>query len=116
MSTDVDTDVLLSLLGEERVREILRATSEEPMSAKELSEKCGVAQSTIYRRVEEMQTHDLLVEQTQLESDGNHYSVYSANVDHIDIDVGSGSIEVQMNTREDAAERFSKMWDNMREN
>lgn len=80
----------------------------------ELSEECGVAQSTIYRRVEDMIAHDLLTEQTRFASDGSHHSVYEAKVDHIGVNIADGTINVRMRTKEDAAERFSRIWDDMR--
>lgn len=115
MSSDETPDVLLELLGEELVRQILAATSHEPMSAKDLSETCDVALSTIYRRVEDMIDSDLLVERTQIEADGSHHSVYEANVDHVDIDIDDGTIDVSVHVREDAAERFSRIWSDIRE-
>ncbi|GAB3700049.1 ArsR/SmtB family transcription factor [Halorubrum trueperi] len=115
MSTDHRADELLDLLGEERVRQILAATSRDPLSAKELSEECDVALSTIYRRVEDMVANDLLVEQTQIETDGSHHSVYEANVDHIDVDIEDGTIDIKMDVREDAAQRFSRIWTDIRD-
>ena len=114
MSTSNYTDELLELLGEERVRQILAATSREPLSAKELSEECDVALSTIYRQVEDMIAADLLVEQTQLESDGSHHSIYEANVDHLNVDIADGTIDVSVHVREDAAHRFSRIWSDIR--
>lgn len=115
MSTSASGEDLLELLGEPLVRQILAATSREACSAKELSEDCDVALSTIYRRVEDMVAHDLLVERTQIESDGSHHSIYKANIDHLDIDVKDGSIDVRIHVREDAAERFSRIWEDIRE-
>ncbi|MFQ3319022.1 MAG: putative transcriptional regulator [Natronomonas sp.] len=115
MSRDDSADELLELLGEERVRQIIAATSREPLSAKELSDECDVALSTIYRRVEDMIAHDLLVERTQIQSDGSHHSLYEANVDHLNIEVNDGAIEVRMQVREDAAERFSRIWSDIRD-
>lgn len=115
MSTDNSSDELLELLGEELVRQILAATSQRPLSAKELSEECDVALSTIYRRVEDMGGHDLLVERTQLETDGSHHSVYEANVDHLAVDIDDGTIDVRVHVREDASQRFSRIWNDIRE-
>jgi predicted transcriptional regulator len=115
VSTDHRADELLDLLGEERVRQILAATSRDPLSAKELSEECDVALSTIYRRVEDMVANDLLVEQTQIETDGSHHSVYEANVDHVDVDIEDGTIDIKMDVREDAAQRFSRIWGDIRD-
>jgi predicted transcriptional regulator len=114
VSEDASADVVLELLGEERVRQILAATSREPLSAKELSEECDVALSTIYRRVEDMVANDLLVERTRIEADGSHHSVYEANVDHLDIDIEDGTIELGIHVREDAARRFSRIWSDIR--
>ena len=115
MSTTDYTDELLELLGEERVRQILAATSREPLSAKELSEECDVALSTIYRQAEDMIDVGLLVEQTQLESDGSHHSIYEANIDHLDVDIADGTIDVSVHVCEDAAQRFSRIWRDIRE-
>jgi len=111
VSTQERSDELLELLGQERVRQILAATSQESRSAKELSTECDVALSTIYRRVEDMITNDLLVEQTRIESDGSHHhSVYEAKVDHLDVDIDDGTIDVSVHVRENASERFSRIW------
>ncbi|WP_336326536.1 helix-turn-helix domain-containing protein [Halovenus sp. HT40] len=114
MSTNISSEELLELLGEKRVRQILAATSREPRSAKELSDECDVALSTIYRRTEDMVEQNLLVEQTEIESDGSHHSVYEANVDHLDIEIEDGMIEVSVHVREDAAQRFSRIWNDIR--
>lgn len=115
MSLEDSTDELLTLLGGEHVRQILAATSRKPLSAKELSEVCDVAQSTIYRRVEDMVSHDLLVERTQLDSDGTRYSVYEAKVERLTVEISDGTIDVNTNVRKDAAERFSRIWSDIRE-
>lgn len=115
MSRDDGAEELLDLLGEERFRQILSATSREPLSAKELSEECDVALSTIYRRVEDMVANDLLVERTQIEADGSHHSVYEVNIDRLEVDVEAGTIDVTMHVREDAAQRFSRIWSEIRD-
>lgn len=115
MSNDDRSDELLELLGQERVRQILAATSRESLSARDLSEECDVALSTIYRRVEDMIANDLLVERTRIETDGSHHSVYEANIDHLDVDIEDGSLDVSVHIREDAAQRFSRIWSDIRE-
>jgi predicted transcriptional regulator len=115
VSRDDSAGDVLELLGKRRVREILAATSREPLSAKELSEECDVAVSTIYRRVEDMVATDLLVERTRIEADGSHHSVYEANIEHLGVDVDDGTIDVEMHVREDAAERFSRIWSDIRD-
>lgn len=114
MSSDQHSDALLELLGEGRIRGVLAATSREPLSAKELSEGCDVELSTIYRRAEDMIEHDLLVEQTQIEPDGSHHNVYEAHIDHLHVEIDEGDIDVSVHVREDAAQRFSRIWSDIR--
>lgn len=105
---------MLALLGDEYVQDILVATSDAPKSAKELSDSLDAAQSTIYDRTEQMVTHDLLVERTQLSTDGSHHSVYEANIDHLDIDIENGKLVVEVQTRDSPSERFTTIWNDIR--
>lgn len=115
MNEAPDPDELLELLGDEHVRTILRATSAEPRSARELSELCDVARSTVYRRVDEMLDNDLVVEHTRIVTDGSHHSVYEHKVDRVAVDVGDGTLAASVEVRESAAGRFARMWEDIRE-
>lgn len=118
MAPDTDADdarPLLALLGDEYVQAILAATSEAPKSAKELSNELDTARSTIYRRADEMQVYDLIVERTRIMADGSHHRVYEANVDHLDIDLAGGEFSVTVETRTTPADRFTKIWNDIRE-
>ncbi len=106
---------VLSLLGHEYVQDLLVATSENPKSAKQLSEELDAAPSTIYDRTKTMVAHRLLVEHTRIMEDGSHHSVYEVNVDHLDIDISNGTLKVQVQTRESPAERFTTIWNDIRE-
>jgi predicted transcriptional regulator len=113
-STTDATD-LLSLLGDEYVQRILVATDAGPLAARELSEELDVARSTVYDRTERMVEHGLLVERTRIVEDGSHHSVFEANVDHLDVEVVEGELQVQVERRESAAERFTNIWSDIRE-
>lgn len=106
---------VLSLLGDEYVQDILVATSETPKSAKRLSDELDAAPSTIYDRTATMVAHDLLVERTRIMDDGSHHSVYKVNIDHLDIDIEDGKLVVGVRTRESPAERFTTIWNDIRE-
>lgn len=114
MSEASDPDELLDLLGDEYVRTILTATSREAMSAKQLSEECGFDRSTVYRRVDDLVDTGLLEERTEIEADGSHHSVYAARVEHVDVDLLDGELDVELIPREGAAGRFTQMWEDMR--
>ncbi|MEF8814821.1 MAG: transcriptional regulator [Halovenus sp.] len=106
---------VLALLGDEYVQDILVATSEAPKSAKQLSDELDAAPSTIYDRTETMVAHHLLVERTRIMEDGSHHSIYEVNVDHLDIDIEDGKLDVQVQTRESPAGRFTTIWNDIRE-
>lgn len=110
-----DGTIVLSLLGDEYVQQILVATSGAPKSAKQLGDELDVAPSTVYDRTERMVAHDLLVERTRIVEDGSHHSVYQGNVDHLDIDIDDGELVVGVQTRETPAERFTAIWEDIRE-
>lgn len=84
------------------------------MSAKTLSEKCDMSISTVSRRVNTLLDHDLLIERTQVDPEGHHYSKYKAKLDQINIQLHETGFEVQVERSEDAADRFTRLWDSMR--
>ena len=85
------------------------------MSAKTLSDRYDMSLPTVYRRVERLQEFDFLTEGTEIDTSGGHHrSVYEANLDHIDIDLEDGDLALQIRLREDATDRFTRMWREMR--
>lgn len=113
--TETDTAAIAAVLDDEYAREILAATSREPMSANTLSETCDASPQTIYRRVEELKRHDLLTEQTQFDPDGNHYAVYAARLEAVTVRLDEGSFIVEITRREaDVADKFTQFVENLR--
>lgn len=106
---------IFAILNDDYARAILEATRRERLSAKELSDKCGMSISTVSRRVNTLIEHDLLTERTNIDPDGHHYSEYEAELDRINIQLGETGFDVQVELREDAADRFTRIWDIMRE-
>ncbi len=94
---DVETEYLLDVLGDERSREILEATSRKPRSVEKLSEECGIPSSTIYRRVREMTEEGLLGSDVRYREDGQHVKVYhlSDGVSGLEIGV-SASLKLEV--------------------
>lgn len=123
MSEDSALGELLDVLSDEYARDILAATSIKPMSAQQLVDECEMSKPTVYRRVERLQTHGLLEEQTKIRTSNNHYSVYTATLSEVSIELDAGSFEADV-TRTDAesfpgeresdtADRFTKMWEDL---
>lgn len=115
MSEDPDPETVFELLGDDYVRDILVATYTEPMSAKELSEACGMSLPTVYRRVEDLTDHDLLLERTRIVADGHHYTTYEANLEGLRVDLTPEGFLVELTRREDPSDRFTRVWERIRE-
>lgn len=114
MSEECTTSEIFEILDDEYARAILEATRREPLSARALSEECGMSVSTVSRRVSTLLEHDLLVERTHLDPDGHHYSEYEARLDRVDVELLESGFEVRVDLREDAADRFTRIWNTMR--
>lgn len=115
MSEEPDLSTVLSVLDDEYARDILTNTSIEPMSASTLSDRCDASLPTIYRRLERLEECRLVTEETKLAADGNHYSVYSANLEGLELTLEDGAFELELNySDEDVADKFTRMWEGMR--
>lgn len=114
---------VLDLLSDEYARDILAATSEKPMSANEIAEQCGMSEPTVYRRISSLQEHELVAEQTKIETGGNDYKVYVATLSGFSLELQEGSFESSLDRQSapafpgkeesDTADRFKKMWENL---
>jgi DNA-binding transcriptional ArsR family regulator len=123
VSEDPDLGALLDVLSDEYAREILSATSVKPMSAQQLAEQCEMSKPTVYRRIERLKKQEFLEERTELQSDGNHYSVYAATLDEVSVSLDDGDFEAAVTRadpetfpgqhEDDTADRFAKMWENL---
>jgi len=115
VSEDADPAELLALLDDEYARAILTETSVEPMSASTLSDRCDASLPTIYRRLDRLGESQLISERTKIAEDGNHYSVYEANLESVALTIDDGSLDVEVQYRDDdVADRFTRMWEGMR--
>ena len=85
---------LLNTIGNEQARKILAAIAHEPSSAKELTEQLNLSQATIYRRINKLQKHDLIKEQTLVADDGNHYNKYECNFNSVYISLEGSEYNV----------------------
>ncbi|THE62898.1 ArsR family transcriptional regulator [Salinadaptatus halalkaliphilus] len=115
MSEEIDPSTILAILDDEYARAILTHTSVEPMSASTLSDRCDASLPTIYRRLDRLQECRLITEETELAPDGNHYSIYSANLQRLELSLDDGTFDLELTYREDdVADRFTRMWEGLR--
>jgi len=114
VSAEPDVETVAGLLEDETARAILTETSQEPMSASDLEQRCDASGPTIYRRLERLREYDLLVERTRPDPEGGHHSqVYAPNLRRVTVELRDGRFEVEIDHREDMADRFTRLIEEM---
>ena len=111
---DDDELAVVSLLDDEYAAEILRRTSEEPMSATDLKRHCDASEPTIYRRLERLSDQNLVIEQQEVDPEGHHYKTYTARLERVVIELDDGEFETELFLREDPADQFTRLFDQLR--
>ena len=113
---DAANAAVISLLDDEYARAILIETSIEPLSASALSERCDASEPTVYRRIEQLKDHDLIVERQQLDPDGHHYKTFQTRVERVTVEIEEGNCTIDVARREiDAADRFTNLFEGLKE-
>ncbi|MCU4744561.1 helix-turn-helix domain-containing protein [Halobacteria archaeon AArc-m2/3/4] len=105
---------LFQVLADDYARRILVAADREPMTAKALSEACDMSLTTVYRRVSALQKHDLVEERTTIGPDGSHRSTFETVLEGLHVDLSEGELTLTMETRDELADNFTSLWDDIR--
>lgn len=104
---------ILDLLSDDVVKSILTVTDQRAMSAQSLEAHCDASLATIYRRIEELLELGLLREQMEFQADGNHYKMFQSNLERLSVSLDDGDLEIDVDRRDDAPDRFRTVWDAM---
>ncbi|SER74154.1 ArsR/SmtB family transcription factor [Natrinema salaciae] len=92
----IDPQAVLAALDDDACRAILEATTEEPLTATELSERCNIPMSTAYRKVEMLTKAELVEERVRINTSGKHATEYRKSFDDVLVSVAGGGIEIEM--------------------
>ncbi|MFP8952996.1 helix-turn-helix domain-containing protein [Natrialbaceae archaeon A-arb3/5] len=94
---EINPQTVLSALDDDACQAILEATSDESLTATELSEQCDIPMSTAYRKVETLAEADLVEEQVRINTSGKHATEYRKCFDDVVVSVADeGRIEIEM--------------------
>lgn len=114
MSEECTIEDVAALLEDDTVRTILTVTSVEPMSASALSDRCGVSEPTIYRRLEDLRECNLIEEQTRPDpAGGHHHQVYAPRLQRVAIELDDGTLRLDIQREQDMADRFTDLIEGM---
>lgn len=100
---------IASLLEDDYARAILRHTSEQPLSANDLMDRCDASKATTYRRIDRLREHDLLESYQEYDPDGHHYEVYAATLDELNVRLDDGEFVVELDRTSDPADRMTDL-------
>lgn len=109
MSGDSEVAEVAGALEDRVSRCILRAAHDEHRSASDLAELCDASEPTVYRRLETLREHDLVVERGRPDEDGHHYAEYRTNVEELTVEVRSDGFSLRVRRRESPADRFTRI-------
>lgn len=91
----------MEALTDEDCRAILAATTDEALSANEISARCDLPRSTTYRKLETLTEVDLLGERIRICRSGKNPSEYVRLVDEVTVGIDdTGAIALDVTTRD----------------
>lgn len=107
---------ILDALGDSASRGILLMLNDAPRSAQELLQVNHVPQSTLYRKLHELQEIGLVgIQRTAITPDGKRVDLYRSLLEELRVDLVGGSLRVQVRYRDLASERLKDMWHRVRQ-
>lgn len=83
-------DPTLDALGDAKARRCLYELQLEARSAKELAAVTGYSRTTVYRRLNALRQAGLIVSQTTIDPDGDHYESFRPDTELIRIELDDG--------------------------
>ncbi|APW96532.1 transcriptional regulator [Halobiforma lacisalsi AJ5] len=95
-----DAGTVLSALDDDACRAILEATSQEALTATELSDQCDIPTSTAYRKVEKLTDAGLVEEKVRINTSGKHATEYRTCFDDVVVSLADGSVELELTKAE----------------
>ena len=101
-------ECVLDVLHDADCRAILLETGETALSASEVAETCGLAQSTAYRKLDLLTDAGLVEERTRLRRSGKHASEYVRAVDSVVVSLDAGAddgVRIQLSPCEASRDR-----------
>lgn len=107
---------ILDAVGDPVVRAILGATHARSMTVQELFQTTGAPLTTLYRKVHELQSIDLVgVERSAITPDGKRVEFYRSRVEEAQIELRDGRFVLRARYRNLSALRMEGLWGAVRE-
>jgi DNA-binding transcriptional ArsR family regulator len=110
-----DLTSVTAVLDDEYARSILAATSREALGAAELAERIDADVSTVYRRLDRLESLDLVTTRIDLRQDGHHAKRYRAQLRRVTVELRDGEFHVAVErASDDPADRLTDLFEELR--
>ena len=84
----VDSEQLLSMLGDEYTRAILGALGTDALPAREIATQAGVSRPTVYRRLDRLEAAGVVEPTMTIDPDGHHRQAFRLTIDGVELSLG----------------------------
>jgi DNA-binding transcriptional ArsR family regulator len=106
---------ILQALGDPASRQILALLNDAPLSVQELQAANHVPQSSLYRKLHELQDLGLVaVQTTAFTADGKRVDMFRSRIEEVRVEMRGGVLHVNVRHRDLSAERLRFMWGRVR--
>jgi len=102
---------ILDALGDSAARGILLMLSDAPHSAQEILAANHIPQSTLYRKIHELEQLGLIgIQRTAITPEGKRVDLYRSLLEELKVDLQGTELRIQARFRDLSAERLKQMW------
>ncbi|HXQ49209.1 MAG TPA: helix-turn-helix domain-containing protein [Thermoplasmata archaeon] len=106
---------ILDALGDAASRGILLMISDAPRSAQDLLTANRIPQSTLYRKLHELQDLGLIgIQRTAITPEGKRVDLYRSLLEELRVEMLGRELRIQARFRDLSAERLKEMWRDVR--
>jgi len=106
---------ILDALGDPAAREILLMLNDSPLSAQEMLGANRIPQSTLYRKLHELQEIGLVgVQRTAITTEGKRVDLYRSLLERLAVEMYGRTLRIDVKYRDLATERLQTMWKDYR--
>lgn len=105
-------DTVCEVLADADCREIV-AVLDEPMSARELQERCSLPETTLYRKLDRLVDASLLRTGFRI-GDTGPVEVYQVNFESVHVEQTDGGFELTVERKRRPEERLAGLWNAIR--
>jgi DNA-binding transcriptional ArsR family regulator len=92
----VEPTELLSLLGDDHARNVLRVLSEGPRPAAELVDELAISRPTVYRRLDRLESAGLVESSMRIREGGHHRKRFHLAVDSAEVGFDGDGLTVEV--------------------